>query len=72
MKGYTYQTEQEAINARQAAADYKGYPIEGGTTLYWVDYAFSNLDNFYYITYDQGLEVVLGEPTEFEITSEEI
>jgi len=71
MNGYIFQTEQEAIEARKAAADYKGYPVEGGTTLYWVDYAFSNLDNFYYITHVEGLEEVLGEPIEFDITTPE-
>ena len=27
MEGYIYNTEQEAIDARQLAADYKGLPI---------------------------------------------
>ena len=70
MKGYTYTTETEAQEARAAAATYKGLPKDGGTTLYWVDYNFSNLDGFYYITYDEGLEAVLGQPSEFEITPE--
>jgi hypothetical protein len=68
MLGYTYTTEQEAITARQQAADYKGYPVPGGETLYWVDYTYSELDNFYYIRYVDGLEAVLEEPSEFEVT----
>ena len=68
MLGYTYTTEQEAITARQQAADYKGYPVPGGETLYWVDYNFSQLDNFYYITYVDELDAVLGQPIEFEVT----
>jgi hypothetical protein len=71
MLGYTYTTEQEAITSRQQAADYKGYPVPGGETLYWVDYNFSQLDNFYYITYVDELEVVLGQPIEFEVTQPE-
>lgn len=70
MQGYTYTTESEAQEARAAAATYKGLPIPGGTTLYWVDYNFSNLDGFYYIIYDEGLEWVLGQPSEFEVTQE--
>lgn len=71
MKGYQYQTEQEAQEARAAAATYKGLPIEGGTTLYWVDYNYSDLDGFYYITYDEGLEAVLGTPEDLTITPHE-
>ena len=70
--GYKYNTEQEAIDARQAAADYKGFPVPGGETLYWVDYNYSELDGFWYIQYSEGVEVVLGQPIEFEITINEI
>jgi hypothetical protein len=69
MKGYKYNTEQEAINARKLSADYKGLPINpNDITIYWVNYQFSESDNFYYITYVDELEKVLGEPIEFDIT----
>ncbi len=68
MTGYKFNTEEEAINARQAAATFAGFPVPGGETLYWVDFQFSELDNFYYIQYVDGLENVLGESIEFEIT----
>lgn len=68
MQGYIYNTEQEAIAARQAAADYMGFPVPGGETLYWVDFNYSELDGFYYIQYVEDLEKALGEPIEFEIT----
>jgi len=69
MQGYTYNTEQEAINARQQAADYKGYPIRpNDRTIYWVNYNYSDLDGFYYITYVEGLEAVLGTPIDLTIT----
>lgn len=68
MQGYIYNTEQEAIAARQAAADYMGLPVPNGETLYWVNYNYSELDGFYYITYVDGLEKALGEPIEFKIT----
>ena len=71
MTGYTFTTEQEAIDARQQAADYMGLPVEGGTTLYWVNYDYSEVDDFYYIQYVENLESVLGEPSEFTITQTE-
>jgi len=66
-KGYIFNTETEAIAARQAAADYMGLPVPNGETLYWVNYNYSELDGFYYITYVEGLEAALGEPIEFEV-----
>ena len=70
MQGYKYNTETEAIAARQEAADYAGYPVEGGETLYWVDY---NTDgNIFYIAYVEGLEEIFGEPTEIEIAEDGI
>jgi hypothetical protein len=68
MRGYTFQTEPEAIAARQNAADYMGLPVEGGETLYWINYSYSELDGFYYITYVEDLEKALGEPIEFDVT----
>lgn len=68
MQGYIFQTETEAIAARKAAADYMGLPKNpNDTTIYWVNYNYSDLDGFWYITYVEGLEAVLGEPIEFEV-----
>jgi hypothetical protein len=68
MIGYKYTTEQEAINARQLCANYKGLPKQEGNTLYWVNYNYSEIDNFYFIEYVEDLENVLGQPINFEIT----
>jgi Xaa-Pro aminopeptidase len=69
MIGYKYNTESEAINARKLAADYKGLPInQKDTTIYWVNYEYSELDDFYYIQYVEGLNIVLGEPSEIILT----
>lgn len=68
MQGYTFQTKTEAIAARQAASDYMDLPVPGGETLYWVNYNYSELDGFWYITYVDGLEKALGEPIEFDVT----
>ena len=71
MQGYIFQTEQEAIAARQAAADYMGLPVPNGETLYWVNYNYSELDGFWYIRHVEGLEAVLGQPTDITITPHE-
>ena len=72
MQGYKYTTEQEAIDARAQAASYMGLPNPQGDTLYWVNYNYSELDEFYYIQHVEGLEAVLGEPIEFTITIPEL
>jgi hypothetical protein len=69
MLGYIFTTETEAIAARKAAADYTGLPKNpNDTTIYWVNYSYSELDGFYYITYVDGLEAALGEPIDITIT----
>lgn len=68
MIGYKYTTEQEAINVRTLCATYAGLPNPQGDTLYWVDYKYSQIDDFYYIQHVEGLENVLGTPIEFNVT----
>jgi hypothetical protein len=68
MIGYQYFTEQEAIEARQKCADFYRLPLsEESVTKYYVDYNYSELDEFYYIVWVNGCTEVLGEPIEFEI-----
>jgi hypothetical protein len=67
MLGYKYTTEAGAIEARQLCATYAGLPNPQGDTLYWVNYNYYSLENFYYIQYVEDLENVLGNPIEFEI-----
>jgi hypothetical protein len=67
INGYKYQTEKEAIDARKQCADYYGLPVAPeDVTQYWVDYNYSEL-NFWYIIFDESIENILGEPTNFEI-----
>lgn len=73
--GYKYTTEQEAIDARKACADYYGLPkTPEDETLYWVDYGKAELDTpiFWYILFDDSIEVVLGAPTTFNVTIENV
>ena len=72
--GYKYTNEQEAIDARKACADYYGLPVSpDDVTQYWVDYETAELDNpiFWYIVFDESIEQILGQPTTFEVTTEE-
>ncbi len=69
--GYKYLTEQEAIDARKQCADYYGLPkTPENTTLYWVDYNTAEDDDpiFWYITFDDSIEMILGTAETFEVT----
>lgn len=72
INGYQYQTEQEAINAREACDTYYGIPVSPtDVTQNWVDYQYAELNTppFWYIVYDESLLVVLGTPTTFEVVT---
>jgi hypothetical protein len=71
VNGYKYTTEQEAIDARETCDTYYGIPVSpDDVTQNWVEYQIADLDTpiFYYITFDESLEVVLGNPTDFKVT----
>jgi len=72
IKGYQYNTEQEAINAREACDVYYGIPVApDDVTQNWVDYQFAELNDpqFWYIVFDESLTPILGTPTEFEVVT---
>jgi hypothetical protein len=69
MQGYKYTTKQDAINAVKACNDYYGIPKSAtDVTQNWCAYSYSELDDFWYITFDVSLQPILGEPIDFEIT----
>ena len=73
--GYKYTNEQDAINARKQCADFYGLPVApDDVTQYWVDYETAELDTpiFWYIVFDESIRVILGEPSQFEVTQEPI
>ena len=74
INGYKYTTEQEAQNAVTLCNQYYGIPIEGDTTQNWCMYQIAELNTpiFWYIVYDESLLPILGNPTEFEVTQEEL
>jgi hypothetical protein len=72
INGYKFTTESEAQAAQKACNDYYGIPESSeDVTQNWVDYLFAELNNpsFWYIIYDESLQVVLGEPIEFEVVT---
>jgi len=74
INGYKYTNEQDAIDARKQCADYYGLPKSPeDVTKYWVNYETAELDNpiFWYIVFDESIEQILGQPTQFEVTTEE-
>ena len=70
INGYKYTIEQDAIYARKQCSDYYGLPVSlNDVTKYWVDYETAYLDTplFWYIVFDPSIEMILGEPTIFEV-----
>ena len=70
--GYKYTTEQEAIAAQSQCDAFYGIPkTPTDITQHWVNYNFAELNEpqFYYITFDESLLVVLGTPIEFEVVT---
>jgi len=72
MVGYIYNTIEEAIDAQYLCDTANGYPKNDSVTNNWVSYQFSNLDNFYFITFDESIREILGEPLNFDVTYEKI
>lgn len=70
INGYQYNTEQDAINAREACDAYYGIPVSpDDVTQNWVDYQFAELNTpqFWYIVFDGSLIPILGQSTTFEV-----
>jgi hypothetical protein len=74
INGYKYTTEQEAISVQTQCDTYYGIPVSpDDVTQNWVGYNFAELNNpqFWYITFDESLLPILGQPTEFEVIQKE-
>ncbi len=71
INGYKFTKESQAQKAVKDCNSYYGIPkTPEDITQNWVEYQKADLNKpiFWYITYDESLQVVLGEPTEFEVT----
>ena len=74
INGYFYTTEQEAIAAQKQCDVFYGIPkTPTDITQHWIGYNFAELNEpqFYYITFDESLIPILGQPTEFEVITPE-
>jgi hypothetical protein len=70
INGYKFTTESKAQKAVKACNAYYEIPkTPEDITQNWVEYQKANLNKpiFWYITYDESLKAVLGEPIEFEV-----
>ena len=70
INGYKYNTEQETIAAQLQCDAFYGIPkTPTDITQHWISYNFAELNTpqFYYITFDESLIQILGQPIEFEI-----
>ena len=68
--GYKYNTELEAISARESVDSYYGIPVSpDDVTQNWVEYNEASLNEpiFWYINANETLNVVLGEPYVFSV-----
>jgi hypothetical protein len=70
IKGYKYTTKTEVIAAQKQCDTFYGIPkTPKDITQHWIDYNFAELNEpqFWYITFDESLIPILGQPTEFEV-----
>ena len=70
INGYKFTTESKAQKAVNACNAYYGIPkTPEDITQNWVKYQKASLNNpqFWYIDFDESLNMVLGDPTEFEV-----
>jgi hypothetical protein len=70
IKGYIYHTQEDAIfDVEKCNEFYNIVATENNTTTSWTNYKKTKYNNplFYYITWDESLTKVLGEPEELII-----
>lgn len=68
--GYKYTTEQQAQNAVNECNTYYSIPVlPTDITQNWCEYQNAELNTpiFWYITFDETLKIVLGEPITFDV-----
>lgn len=73
IRGYKYTTESDAQNAVSLCNQYYGIPkADDDITENWVMYRLAefNKPTFYYLTYDESLQPILGNPTSFNVIEE--
>jgi hypothetical protein len=66
IKGYKFNTVEEADLAMYQLNQFYGLPIPNGISKFSSD-SYFEIDNLYYIGYDEMLIPVLGEPIQIEV-----
>ena len=72
MIGYKFDTIEVAEKAVSDCDKYYGIPVSpDDVTQHWAEYneASYNQPVFWYMTFDESLLPILGEPTEFEVNT---
>jgi len=70
IKGYQYTSETDAQEWQKVCDQFYGIPKSPeDSTTHWCTYSLAefNEPQFWYITYDESLLPILGEPIEFEL-----
>jgi hypothetical protein len=62
-KGYKFNTVEEANLAMQQLNEYYGLPVENGISIF-DERSYFQIENAYFLTEDEMLIPVLGEPIE--------
>lgn len=71
IKGYKWNTAEEADLSMTQLNEYYGLPVPGGISYFSSESYYYSKNGIYYMYSNEMLEPVLGEPTEFEIITEE-
>jgi hypothetical protein len=66
IKGYKFNTVEEADSAMVQLNEYYGLPVINGTS-YFSSESYSQIEGFYFLDEDEMLIPVLGEPIEITI-----
>jgi hypothetical protein len=67
-KGYKFDTVEEANEAMNQLNEYYGLPVENGISIF-DERSYFQIENAYYLTEDEMLIPVLGEPIEITIAN---
>jgi hypothetical protein len=66
IKGYKFDTVEEADLAMQQLNEYYGLPVKNGISIF-DERSYFKIENAYFLTEDEMLIPVLGEPINFEV-----
>jgi hypothetical protein len=68
INGYKWNTAEEADLSMIKLNEFYGLPVPDGISYFSSDSYYYSENNIYYMYYNEMLEPVLGEPSEFIVT----